>query len=219
MVDLIRLPIQTSDGRPLMHKFYRQQHDPEGLIVLLPGGNYGVDGPMLYYLGEMLQASGWDSLAVTYGYQTRMEELSVETIPGLVGECIAAVRYILSERVYHRVGLAGKSIGASVAAHICQVEPALDAARLVLLNPPLGHAFFDNTFVETTQPAFLATGTADRFYDAAALETLHASRPFELCLIEDADHSMDVVGNLEASVEAVKQVVVETVGFFESEET
>jgi predicted alpha/beta-hydrolase family hydrolase len=217
MVDLIRLPIQTSDGRPMMHKFYRQQYDPKGLIVLLPGGNYGVDGPMLYYLGEMLQASGWDSFAVTYGYQTRMEELSVETIPGLVGECIAAVQQLLSERTYPRVGLAGKSIGASVAAHICQVEPTLEAARLVLLNPPLGHAFFDSTFLDTTQPTFLATGTADRFYDAAALETLRLSRAFELCLIENADHSMDVVGNLGASVDAVKRVVAESASFLTSD--
>ncbi len=216
MVDLIRLPIQTSDGRPLMHKFYRQQHDPEGLIVLLPGGNYGVDGPMLYYLSEMLQASGWDSLAVTYGYQTRMEELSVETIPGLVGECIAAVQYIISERAYPRVALAGKSIGASIAAHICQVEPALEAARLVLLNPPLGHAFFDNTFVETTQPAFLVTGTADRFYEAAAIESLRASRTFELCVIKEADHSMDVLGDIDASVEAVKRVVTGAVAFLQT---
>jgi len=216
MVDLIRLPIQTSDGRPLMHKFYRQTHDPQGLIVLFPGGNYGVDGPLLYYLGEMLQASGWDSLALTYGYQTRMEELSVETIPGLVGECIAAVKYVLSERVYPQVAFAGKSIGASVAAHICQVETALETARLVMLNPPLGHAFFDNTFVETTQPAFLVSGTADRFYDAAALETLGASRAFELCVINDADHSMDVVGNLEASMEAVKRVVTGAVAFLQT---
>jgi acetyl esterase/lipase len=217
MVDLIRLPIQTSNRRPLMHKFYRQRQDPEGLIVLLPGGNYGVDGPMLYYLSEMLQASGWDSFAVTYGYQTRMEELSMETIPGLVGECVTAVQEVFSERVYPRVGLAGKSIGASVAAHICQVEPGLHAARLVLLNPPLGHPFFDSTFTKTTQPAFLATGTADRFYDAAALDALGASRDFDLCLIEEADHSMDVAGNLEASVEAAKRVVSEALAFLRSD--
>jgi acetyl esterase/lipase len=213
MVDLIRLPVQTSDGRPLMHKFYQQRNTPEGLIVLLPGGNYGADGPMLYYIGEMLQASGWDSLALTYGYQSRMEELSLETIPGLVGECIAALQHVLAEREYPRIGLAGKSIGASVAAHICQVEPACEAARLVLLNPPLGHPFFDSTFLETRQAAFLATGTADRFYDQGALEALHASRVFELCVIENADHSMDVVGDLEASVEAVKQVVGDAAQF------
>ncbi len=217
MADVIRLPIQTSDGRPLMHKFYRQVQEAEGLIVLLPGGNYGVDGPMLYYLSEMLQASGWDSFAVTYGYQTRMEELSLETIPGLVGECIAALQHVLSERSYPRIGLAGKSIGASVVAHICQVESAFAAARIALLNPPFGHPFFDSTFLETAQPAFLATGTADRFYDEAALENLRAARAFELYVVNDADHSMDVVGNLEASVEAMKQVVTKAVAFLTNE--
>lgn len=217
MVDLIRLPIQTSDGRPLMHKFYRQEREAEGLLVLLPGGNYGVDGPMLYYLGEMLQAAGWDSFAVTYGYQTRMEELSLETIPGLVGECVAAVKHLLSEGNYLRIGLAGKSIGTSVAAHICQLEPELAAARLVLFNPPFGYPFFDSTFLKTTQTAFLATGTVDRFYDEAAIEALRVSRVFDLCVIDDADHSMDVVGNLDASLEAVKQVVAKAVSFLTSE--
>ncbi len=217
MADVIRLPIKTSDGRPLMHKFYRQEREAGGLLVLLPGGNYGVDGPMLYYLSEILQAAGWDSLAVTYGYQTRMEELSLETIPGLVGECVAAVQHLLSERSYPRIGLAGKSIGASVAAHICKLESELAAARLVLFNPPFGHPFFDSTFMDSKQPAFLATGTADRFYNEAAIEALRASRVFELCVIDNADHSMDVVGNLEASLEAVKQVVAKSVVFLTTE--
>jgi hypothetical protein len=56
-------------------------------------------------------------------------------------------------------------------------------------------------------------GTADRFYDPRALERLQAARPFELVLVEGADHSMDVPGDLAASLQALRQVVAAVLGF------
>jgi hypothetical protein len=56
-------------------------------------------------------------------------------------------------------------------------------------------------------------GTADRFYDPLALERLKAGRPFELVLVEGADHSMDVPGDLAASLQAVRQVVTAVLEF------
>lgn len=217
MSEVVHLPLKTTDGRPLMHKFYKQEGEVEGILITFPGGNYGVDGPLLYYPGELLRFAGWDTLAVTYGYQTNMEEMSLETIPALIEECLTAVRYSLSQRAYARIGLAGKSLGASVAAHLCQVESGLKLARAAFLNPPLGHPFFDATFRETRQPAYLATGALDRFYTAEALESLRRARPFEQTVIEDADHSMDVAGDFEASIGAVKRVVEEIVEFLTRE--
>lgn len=218
MTDVVRLGLKTADGRPLMHKFYRQENEPEGLFITFPGGNYGVDGPLLYYPSEMLWTQGWDTFAVTYGYQTMMEELGLETIPGLVEESVAAVRLVITGRQYPRIGLAGKSIGASVVAHLCQVLPELGQARAAFLSPPLGHPFFDQTFLETKQEAYLAIGDQDRFFDAEALEQLRLARPFKLRVVRGADHSMDVAGDLGASMEAVRMVVEEVIEFVKAGE-
>ena len=213
MSNLVNLSVRTADDRPLMHKFYRQEDDPHGLLVTFPGKNYGVDGPMLYYPSELLMAAGWYTLAVSYGFQTGMQELSPEVMPGLFEECRTVLKVALGQREYRHIGLIGKSIGAGVVAHLFQVEPDLGAACGVYLTPPLGTPFFDPVFTQTKQPAYLAIGTADRFYQQEALESLREARSFELTLIEGADHSMDVIGDLEASIEAVKRVTREAVDF------
>lgn len=217
MADRVYLPLKTIEGRPLVHKFYRQEADAKGLLVTFPGGNYGMDGPMLYYPSELLGAAGWDTLALTYGFQLSMEPFSTDAISDLLEECRAAVGVVLEEREYPRLGLIGKSLGAAVVALLCQTEPYLAGARAAYLTPPLGMPFFDPIFNQTDQPACLAIGTQDRFYDSQALESLLAGRPFELTVIKGADHSMDVTGNLKASLEAVKMVVGEVLEFLQSD--
>jgi pimeloyl-ACP methyl ester carboxylesterase len=70
--------------------------------------------------------------------------------------------------------------------------------------------------VKTSQPAYLAVGTHDRYYSAEVLERLQAQRPFELALIEGADHSLDVPGDLSASIEAAGRAVAGLLAFFRS---
>ena len=213
MSELVRLPLKTSDGFPLVHKFYRQEGEPHGLLVTFPGEKYGVDGPLLYYLSEMMWASGWDTLAVTYGFQLTMEPFSADVIPGLLQECRSAVEEALTQRAYPRIGLAGKSLGAGVVAYLCQSEPSLAESRAVFFTPALGTPLFDPILVEIHHPSYIATGTQDRFYDPEILDTLRTSRHFELTVVEGADHSMDILGDIENSMMAVKKIVVEVVDF------
>jgi dienelactone hydrolase len=213
MGTLINLSLKTDDGRPLMHKYYRQREQPQGLLIGLPGGHYGVDGPLLYYPSELLREEGWDSLVLTYGYVTAGQELSLETAPALLSECQAALTRVLSERAYPRLGLVGKSLGAGVVAYLCRQMAELAEARAAYLTPVLGSAFFDDVFAETRQPAYVAVGTKDRYYDHQALEDLQTSRSFALTRVEGADHSMDVRGDLRASLAAVERVVSETLAF------
>jgi hypothetical protein len=213
MVHLESLPLVASDGRPLVHKFYRQTGDPSGLLLALPGNHYGVDGPLLYYPSKLLRDLDWDTLALSYGFQTLGVEFDHEMVPGVVQECQGAVRIILSERIYSKIGLVGKSLGSFIIAQLCSIEEALGDARCLYLTPPLGTPFFDQLLQQGTQPAHIAIGTEDRFYNPLALEDLSEKRSFGLTLIENADHSMDVPGDLRASIEAVRRVTQEGVDF------
>jgi hypothetical protein len=213
VADVQRLPLETHDGRPLANKFYRQDGDPGGLLVTLPGNHYGVDGPLLYYPSELLWNTGWDTLAITYGYQSAAIEFGHEVVPYVLQECQAALEFILSERNYPRIGLVGKSLGCFIIAQLCSTFEGLENVRCVYLTPPIGTPFFDEIFPETTQPAHLAIGTEDRFYNPKALEDLQGKRSFGLTLVEGADHSMDVAGDLKASLEGMEKVTQDVVDF------
>jgi alpha/beta superfamily hydrolase len=213
MVNLEKLPLVALDGKPLVHKFYRQEKEPCGLMVALPGNHYGMDGPLLYYPCKVLQDTGWDTLALTYSYQSAGSEFSPESLPSAVRECQDAIRLILSKREYEHIAVIGKSLGAFIIAQLCGIEETLEAARCLYITPPLGTPIFDQMVHENSQPAHIAIGTKDRFYNVQALASLQTKRSFGLTLIENADHSMDVAGDLMASIEAVRRVTQEGIAF------
>ena len=217
MTDPVRLPLNTSDGRPLMHKYYPQDDQSAGLLVIFPGAHYGPDGPLLYYPRELLRHAGWDTLDVSYGFQTRMGEITTKTLEGVLAESSEAIKIAMARRGYDRVGLLGKSLGAGVIAHLCRGETRLASARAAYLTPPLGSPFFDPIVSETQQPSFLAIGTADRFYKEESLEALRSKKPIQTMIVESVDHHMRFPSDLESSLRVLKEVVEGLVVFFGGE--
>ncbi len=213
MTEWEHLPLTAASGGPLMHQFRRHPQDAAGLLMVFPGNRYGTDGPLLYYPRARLWRAGWDTLAVVYGFQTAMTDFAPERFEETQAECREAVRAALSRAPYRRLALLGKSLGASVVAHLCAALPELAGARAAYLTPPLGTPGFDPVFPTTPQPAYLALGTADVFYRPEALQALRGAKPFELTLIQGGDHSLDVGGDEQASLRALGSVSKEAAGF------
>jgi dienelactone hydrolase len=206
MGELEALPLKNNQGEPLVHKFYTQGKQAKGLAVFFPGSHYGVDGPALYYPRELMDHAGWDTLAITYGYQSRAEPFTTEQIPGILRECAAGMRDFLSERQYARIVMIGKSLGCGVVAFLAQTEEDLKEALTIYLTPPLGTPAFDPMFAMTHQPALVALGSDDRFYNPEAIQALQDKRDFDLVLIEGVDHSFDKPGDMATSLRAVETV-------------
>jgi predicted alpha/beta-hydrolase family hydrolase len=209
------LDITAEDGRPLRHKYLQQEGLPKGLLVSFPGDNYGMDGPLLYYPSQILWAQGWDTAAITYGYQSAGMPFSPLAIAAVLEECQIAVSTIMAERPYSRLVLAGKSLGASLVALLCQEMALPERTLAIYLTPPLG-PLFNPVFLGSAQPAYMALGTADRFYNAAALSELQNMKSFRLQQVEGADHSMNIPGDLSASMAAVRMVTEGVVEFIAS---
>ncbi|OGO13881.1 MAG: hypothetical protein A2Y93_00415 [Chloroflexi bacterium RBG_13_68_17] len=217
MDEFVRLPLNTADGRPLVHKYRCHSGQAAGLLAIFPGNLYGVDGPLLFYPGVRLWEQGWDTLAITYGFQTGAGEGRGEAIAQAFAEAETALRWVLGRAAYPRIALLGKSLGASVVAHLCGAMPELHAARAVYLTPPVGTPAFDGLFAQTVQPSHIVQGTADAFYDGPGLESLRAARPFSQTLIPGGDHSLVLAGDLDGSIEALRCACSDVVAFLQQE--
>lgn len=217
-VSLQHLPVRTPEGQPIVNAYHRQDSEPSGLLICLPGQSYGVDGPLLYYTRRMLLDRGWDTLGLTYAFQGTMADLTAETLAACMSEARVLVRAGRSARDYPRLGLIGKSLGSSVLAWLCREEGDLAQARAAYLTPLLGTPLFDAAFAASSTRAYVALGTEDRFYDSAALEKLQAQRPFALRLVPGQDHGLDFNGDLDASLWDLRSIVDELVAFFEAED-
>jgi predicted alpha/beta-hydrolase family hydrolase len=205
MPEPIYLDLVAEDGNPLRHKYFQQEGQPAGLVITFPGDHYGVDGPLLYFPNQLLWTQGWDTAAITYGYQSAGKPFSPLAIADVFNECKRAVSTLLAKRSYARLILMGKSIGASLVTLICQEMTLPHRTRAIYLTPALG-PMFNPGFIETTHPALLALGTDDRFFDETAIAELTKNKAFHLVQVEGADHSMNIPGNLAASLEAIQRV-------------
>jgi len=206
------LPLKTRDGRALPHTFY--EGESAGLLVVLPGLHYGPDGPALYHLAKQLQGSGWDTLGLMYGFQAAMAFPWTDYAGETLSECGAALGEVLGRRAYPRVGIVGKSLGTILLVQLCAQGRVPESARVAHLTPPLGNPAFDATFRETRQPAYIAIGTRDTFYDEAAVRAVARMRSAYVRVLDGADHGLDVSGDLAATLRVVGQVVEDTTAFF-----
>jgi len=212
MSEPVYLDLKDSVGRPLRHKYLCQPDASRGLFFQLPGDNYGVDGPLLYFPSRVLFSEGWDTCSMSYGYQSAGKPFTPEYIPGIVEECAGSLEVVLRQRSYPKLALCGKSLGAAVIAILLTMELDLDHAQAIYLTPPLGTPVFDPVFLETQAPAYLALGTADRFYDETRFNELLAKREFEYTLIAEGDHALNVEGDMDATLRghaSITRAVVE----------
>jgi predicted alpha/beta-fold hydrolase len=213
---LQHLTVHTSDGRPVVNVYHRQENAARGLLICLPGQSYGVDGPLLYSTKRILLDHGWDTLGLVYGFQTTMAGLTAEALAGCMAEAKALLQAGRAARPYPRLGLVGKSLGASVLAWLCKEED-LRQARTAYLTPLIGTPVFDTAFAAAAGEALVALGTEDRFYDPAALARLQAQRSFVLRLVPGQDHGFDFNGDLEISLRDLRSTVEHVVEFLEGE--
>ena len=212
MSRFVPLQLKMHDGRPLPHTFF--EGEGAGLLIVLPGLHYGSDGPVLYHLAKQLQTAGWDTLGLMYGFQASVAVPWTDHVAEILAECEAAAREAMGRRAYPRLGFVGKSLGSIVLAQLCANGAVPDGATAAYLTPPMGNPLFDSTFVATRQPAYIAIGTADSFYSEQAVAELRARRPALVRVVKDADHGLDVPGDLAASLRAVGQVVEDASSFF-----
>lgn len=213
MGEFATLPLVASDGRPLHHTYCRQDGDPVGLVIILPGLHYGLDGPLNYHLIHGLRERGWDSLGLMYGFQVAMKGGFAENWLPTLEECRQAIRVSMAARPYPVLTVVGKSLGSSLLAVLATDMEELRAARVAHHTPPLSMPSFPEQLAAATQPLYLALGSADRFYDPDQIEALRARRPMLVRVVEGADHGMDVPGDLEATMRAVQMVVEDTMSF------
>jgi hypothetical protein len=104
------------------------------------------------------------------------------------------------------VVLIGKSLGTRAMAHL--LARGIDREIWnVWLTPLINAREVRNAIEAHPGRTFLAIGTEDFAYDKAYLDQLHDSGAADVVTIAGADHSIDIPGDIAASVRAVADVI------------
>jgi hypothetical protein len=216
MVERGTLPVIGYRGLPVPNTFMRQPTETAHLAVLWPGYRYRVTMPALYYPGWMLLEAGADLLRVETAYdkiEHAEEPGPEERYRWLVSDAEALWDAVRTVRGYKRVTFVAKSISTLALGHLVSARPELAQAECVWLTPLLHEARLRAQIVAARPRSLFAAGTADKHYDAGHLAALEAATGGTSIVIPGADHSLEIKGNIQASLVALAQVMVAVQGF------
>jgi len=160
-----------------------------GVVVCHPHPLYGgsMYNVVVEALCKSLEASGF--VALRFNFRgVGASEGSYDQGVGEVRDAKAALSFLksISSPKVAKMGIAGYSFGAYVAAHAAVESPDVDA--LALISPPL--ALYDFGFLRAIRkPIFIALGDRDEFAGASIEELARiAASQARISLIEGADH-------------------------------
>jgi pimeloyl-ACP methyl ester carboxylesterase len=204
------LQITGYRDEPVPNTFLRQNGDADHVAILLPGVRYTCDMPLLYYPAGLLLDLGADVLRVEHARDRRADFQAItEAEQGrwFLADAAAACHTVLAQRDYQHVTLIGKSIGTLAMGHLLTTDPALAQARAIWLTPLLTHGGLRAQIKQCRQRSLFVIGTADRFYDKDKLAEVQAASHGAAVVIEGADHSLEIAGDVFQSLQSIERVI------------
>jgi hypothetical protein len=206
-----QLDIAGYQGRPVPNEFVRPEAGANRLAIFLPGFAYTCDMPLFYYAERLCLALGIDVLRVEYAYNTVPGFLSLpdgETDRWLAADVTAAYRAALAQGPYRELILIGKSIGTVAMASLLTMDDRFaDPVRAVWLTPAFRLPNLTVQMTRCPDPSLIVIGDVDHHYDPAALARLREATNPEVLVISGADHSLEIRGDLAASITALGQTM------------
>lgn len=206
-----KLDITGYQDKPVPNELVRPDGGVNRLAIVLPGFGYTCDMPLFYYAESICIESGIDVLRVEYAYNKvrGFAKLpAAERDRWLAGDVTAAYRAGIAQGAYRELILIGKSLGTAAMAHLLTMPDRFPGdIRAVWLTPAFRLPGLAERMSRCRVPSLLVIGDADQHYDAAALDTLRATTNPELLVIPGADHSLEIPGDLTASIAALQQTM------------
>ena len=190
--------------------FFRQKSETRHLAVLLPGLGYTSQMPIMYYPCLALLAKGSDVLRSDYNYVRCADFMALdpdERRRQAAADAMAVYSGAIVQRKYDKVTLVGKSIGTYAMGHLITTVTHLPNLQCIWLTPLLKHEHLLSQIKQVTHKAFFVTGTADPYFDKTNMDDLIKATSGECIVIDGADHSLEVGGDVLKSLEALELIM------------
>jgi dienelactone hydrolase len=225
------LDATTARGTPLPNTFFRNDAGSGVLAVVFPGLGYRATMPLLHYTQRAFQERGADVLRLDFAYDLDpafpRDDASLRRA-WIRDDALSAYRLATRQGAYRDVVLVGKSIGTLALADILADVPAHVPARVpsaglpprtpacVWLTPLLNDASLLQTVHRRLPPSLFVIGTADPLYDATRLDELAERTGRNRVIVDDADHSLEIPGDMAKTLQAMHAYLSALDGFLAS---
>ncbi|MFW9813343.1 MAG: hypothetical protein ACFFF9_12855 [Candidatus Thorarchaeota archaeon] len=210
MVSREVLDIKGYRGRNIRNSYYKQFTETEKVALVFPGLSYNTSMPLLHYSIEAILASGLNLLTVDYDYSTIpefMEQPLRAKADWMIRDVEAALRIVTEVAEQEVACLVGKSLGTIAIGHILETYEEYRDAKTIWLTPLIKNPELMEQMLSYMKDAVLVIGTKDDQYDSDIIDRLNATTLLSGVVVEGANHSLEIEGDVTKTLRVLMQVV------------
>jgi hypothetical protein len=202
------LDITGYQNEPLPNTFLKQEGQADSAALVLPGVGYTAHMPVLYYPSKELLARGADVLWVEYNRRHGFSDMPQSDVTRCAMiDALAAYQALLQQRHYRQLTVIGKSLGTFAMGQLLATTQLSLPVRAVWLTPLLRIAGLRAWIEQAKLPSLFVIGTADPHYDVSLLADLQTKVAGASVVIEGADHSLEIPGDVTRSLQAMERIM------------
>ncbi|MCK5263978.1 MAG: hypothetical protein KAJ36_01960 [Candidatus Thorarchaeota archaeon] len=210
MFEVERLDIKGYSGKKLKNNFFRQLDETRNIALVFPGLAYNSTMPLLHYSVQSILASGINVLTVDYDYSNNPKFLKQSLrnrSDWLTGDVEAALKFVTKEENQKVVCLTGKSLGTLALGHLLETHENLRDAKTIWLTPLIKNPELMEQMLSYMKDAIMVIGTSDSQYDIEIIDRLNANTLLGGIVVDGADHSLEIQGDVTKSLRVLMQIV------------
>ncbi len=210
MFEVERLDIKGYSGNKLKNNFYRQLDETRKIALVFPGLAYNSTMPLLHYSVQSILATGINVLTVDYDYSNNPKFLKQSLrnrSDWLTGDVEAALKFVTKEENQKVVCLTGKSLGTLALGHLLETHENLRDAKTIWLTPLIKNPELMEQMLSYMKDAIMVIGTSDSQYDIEIIDRLNANTLLGGIVVDGADHSLEIQGDVTKSLRVLMQIV------------
>lgn len=205
-----QLQISGYRADDVANTFFPRAPDTDELGIVLPGWGYSCRMPVLYYATLALRERGAGVLWVEYDYSNRADFRNAddgERERWIRADVTAAYQAAQAQSSSARLTITGKSLGTLATAALLSAVQIPAATQIIWLTPLLTNPRLRQQIIACGCRSLIVIGSEDPYYRSAHLDEVAAGGA-ETLLIERAGHDLEVGGDIEASLAALRTVTL-----------
>jgi 2-hydroxy-3-keto-5-methylthiopentenyl-1-phosphate phosphatase len=170
--------------------------EKKNIVILFPGKNYGVANPLLYYAQLKYITKGFECLTIHYG-DSLSEGKTLNDIKNTVFNQVRDIDF----SSYGDILFISKSVGTVLAGWLA--ETLSIKARHIYLTPLQATL----EYIKGQDIQIVVAGTKDKYLDSIILSQYCEKEKVKLELIENANHSLEINGDISENIDILKRIV------------
>jgi hypothetical protein len=216
MYEFIEGQVVRNEYSTIPYTWIRSKQPVKSICIMLPGLGYTTQRPLFHYSTGICLEQNIDVLHINYQFSKNehFKKLSEpEQDNWMYEDVLAVIEDVLKDTSYEQSFLLSKSIGTIPMAKEWGRKNITHNAFGIWLTPLIKVDEVYQALLNTQLPSLCIIGDQDHHFVEERISSLENNRLIQTVVVHNTEHSLEVKGDVAASLDAMKEVMTSIENF------